>query len=94
MSMMDKKNESASSKREIESIQGLNPIDVFVGNRVKSRRITVRMSEEELGAVIGVPVARMQAYERGERRLGAILLYEVAIALECSPVVFFEDIKS
>jgi DNA-binding transcriptional regulator YiaG len=91
MPRMDNKNENAPSKREIESVHGLNPVDAFVGSRVKSRRINAGMSEEELGTLIGVPVVRMQAYERGERRLGARLLYEISIALECLPTVFFED---
>jgi len=91
MPRMDKKDETPNSERTIETIRGPNPIDVLVGRRVRSHRIAAGMSEEKLGAVIGVPVAKLQAYERGEKRFGANLLYEVSIALGCLPMVFFED---
>ena len=91
MPRMDENDESSASERKIETIHGLNPIDVLVGRRVRSHRIAAGLSEEKLGAVIGVPVAKLQAYERGEKRFGINRLYEVSIALGCLPMVFFED---
>jgi DNA-binding transcriptional regulator YiaG len=92
MPRIDKTGDHASGgDRILETIRDLNPIDVFVGGRVRAHRIAAGMSEEELGAIIGITVAKMQAYERGERRLGASLLYEISIVIDCLPRVFFED---
>jgi ribosome-binding protein aMBF1 (putative translation factor) len=92
MPRIDKTFERASgNERTLETSDGLNPVDAFVGSRVRGHRIAAGMSEEELGAVIGVTVARVRAYEMGERRIGASLLYEISAALECLPTEFFED---
>ena len=70
-----------------------NPVDVHVGSRVRSRRISAGISEEELGAALGATAEQMRAYESGATRIGASLLYDVSKLLECPPNVFFEDMR-
>ncbi len=92
MPRMDKKDEGRSrNEQEIETRYVLNSIDVRVGSRVRLRRIAAGLTEEELGAILGIAAFRVQACERGEKRFGAELLYEVATALNCLPSVFFDE---
>jgi ribosome-binding protein aMBF1 (putative translation factor) len=80
------------NERRIDAGQELNAVDVFVGGRVKLRRVSAGMSEEELGAVLRVTTEIVRAYESGKKRIGPDLLYKASIALRCVPTVFFEDI--
>jgi ribosome-binding protein aMBF1 (putative translation factor) len=68
-----------------------HPVDVQVGSRIRLRRLSAGMSEEELSATLGVTVEKMREYESGTTRMAAGLLYEVSKQLECPPTVFFED---
>ena len=68
-----------------------HPVDVHVGSRVRLRRLSAGMSEEELSATLGVTVEKMREFESGATRMAAGLLYEVSKQLECPPTVFFED---
>jgi transcriptional regulator with XRE-family HTH domain len=82
---------NSHDKRNLDTnIEG-NPVDVHVGSRVRARRISVGISEEELRAALGVTAEQMRAYESGATRIGASLLYDVSKLLECLPKVFFED---
>jgi transcriptional regulator with XRE-family HTH domain len=81
-------------KRNLDTNIERNPVDVHVGSRVRSRRISAGISEEELRAALGVTAEQMHAYESGATRIGASLLYDVSKLLECLPKVFFEDMKS
>jgi transcriptional regulator with XRE-family HTH domain len=81
-------------KRNLDTNIELNPVDVHVGSRVRLRRISAGISEEELRAALGVTAEQLRAYESGATRIGASLLYDVSKLLECLPKVFFEDMKS
>ena len=81
-----------SEKRTLDVDRVRNPVDVHVGSRVRMRRISVGMSKEELGEALEVSDKVMHQYESGETRIGAKLLYELCILLNCSSTVFFEDL--
>jgi ribosome-binding protein aMBF1 (putative translation factor) len=92
MPRTDKKlHSTANSELEPETACGLDPIDVLVGCRVRLRRTSAGMSDEQLATAVGITVPRIQACERGEKRIGANLLYEISLALDCLPMVFFEN---
>lgn len=87
-SMTEKKNKKAGIVRG----EGPNPVDVFVGARVKKRRSGIRMTQTELGQAIGLTFQQIQKYERGQNRMGAGKLYDVAQTLGVTPSFFFEGI--
>jgi ribosome-binding protein aMBF1 (putative translation factor) len=45
------------------------PIDVFVGQRLLTRRLDLGLSHDDLAAAIHMPSSRIAAYERGEERI-------------------------
>ena len=85
---------NSHGKSNLDTKMERNPVDVHVGSRVRSRRISAGFSEEEFRAALGVTAEQMRAYESGATRIGASLLYDVSRLLECLPKVFFEDLKT
>jgi transcriptional regulator with XRE-family HTH domain len=69
---------------------GPDPIDVHVGGRLRQARFFAGLSQDELGAGIGVSFQAVQKYEHGENRLSASRLARAAKLL-ARPVSFFFD---
>lgn len=68
-----------------------NPIDVYVGARVKMRRSLLGMSQEKLGELIGLTFQQVQKYERGLNRISASRLFDISKVLEVPISFFFEE---
>ena len=67
-----------------------NPIDRYVGSRVRMRRMLVGMSQEKLGEALGLTFQQVQKYEKGTNRIGASRLHRIASVLGV-PVEFFYE---
>lgn len=66
-----------------------NPIDAYVGARVRTRRLMLGMSQERLADRIGVTFQQVQKYEKGTNRVGASRLQKIANVLGVPPSFFF-----
>ena len=64
-----------------------NPTDQHVGARVRMRRKMVAMSQEELGAALGLSFQQIQKYERGANRIGASRFQQMSHILQV-PIEF------
>jgi transcriptional regulator with XRE-family HTH domain len=67
-----------------------NPIDKYVGSRVRMRRLMLGMSQEKLAAAIGLTFQQVQKYEKGSNRMGSSRLQQIADVLQVSVTFFFE----
>ena len=67
-----------------------NPTDVYVGHRIRSRRMMLGVSQENLAYAIGLSFQQVQKYEKGENRVGSSRIAQIAEALKV-PVSFFFD---
>ena len=67
-----------------------SPVDVHVGSRVRLRRSLLGMSQEKLGAALGLTFQQVQKYERGTNRVSASRLWDLGRILDV-PVSFFFD---
>jgi transcriptional regulator with XRE-family HTH domain len=67
-----------------------NPIDKFVGNRVRTARVLANMSQEKLGDALGITFQQVQKYEKGVNRIGSSRMQQIATILE-KPVSWFFD---
>jgi len=63
-------------------------IDRFVGQRVRLARKIAKISQQNLGATIGVTYQQVQKYENGTDRIGAGRLFQVAQSTD-QPIEFF-----
>jgi transcriptional regulator with XRE-family HTH domain len=68
-----------------------NPIDVYVGGRVRLRRLMIGMSQEKLGEEVGLTFQQIQKYEKGVNRIGASRLYQLSQVLNVPIQFFFQD---
>lgn len=66
-------------------------IDHFIGVQIRTRRIAVGMSQEEMAEAIGVSFQQVQKYEKGANRVSAAALVRVAKALRCQIGVFVPE---
>jgi transcriptional regulator with XRE-family HTH domain len=69
-----------------------NAIDAHVGNRVRLRRVTVGMSQEKLGQLLGLTFQQVQKYEKGINRIGAGRLFELARILGVGILYFYDGL--
>jgi len=65
-------------------------VDVHVGTRIRLRRKSLKMSQEQLGEQLGITFQQVQKYERGTNRVGASRLWNISKVLDV-PVQFFYD---
>lgn len=68
--------------------EGPHPVDTHVGSRVKSRRLMLGLSQEELAKSIGLTFQQVQKYERGINRISVSRLADISRALK-SPIDYF-----
>lgn len=67
-----------------------NPVDKYVGSRVRMRRIMLGMSQEKLGDSLGLTFQQVQKYEKGTNRIGASRLQQNAEILQVPVSFLFE----
>ncbi len=75
---------------ESELTSGL--IDKHVGNRMRVRRLSLGISQQDLAGRLGLTFQQIQKYEKGANRIGASRLYELAGFLQVDVNFFFEGL--
>jgi transcriptional regulator with XRE-family HTH domain len=71
-----------------------NEIDAHVGSRLRLRRLLLGISQEKLGAALGLTFQQIQKYERGANRIGASRLFDLSKALDVPGSYFFADMPA
>ena len=69
-----------------------NAIDKKIGQRVRSRRLEIGMSQERLAELLGVTFQQVQKYEKGVNRIAASRLHDIGAALDMPAARFFEGL--
>lgn len=73
--------------------RGANLVDHRIGQRVRSRRLEIGMSQERLADLIGVTFQQVQKYEKGVNRIAASRLFDISLALDMPVSRFFENLN-
>lgn len=60
-------------------------VDAHVGQLIRQRRTLLGITRSELADTVGVTYQQLRNYERGESRVAAGRLNEIARALRCAP---------
>ncbi|WP_375607029.1 MULTISPECIES: helix-turn-helix domain-containing protein [unclassified Bartonella] len=66
--------------------------DISIGKRIRHRRISMGLSQKELGSYLGVSFQQIQKYEKGFNRVSAGRLQEIANILKVPITFFYADI--
>ena len=68
-----------------------NPVDVYAGQRMRLRRVMLKMSQQALARKLGLTFQQVQKYEKGCNRVGASRLWDISKVLKVPMDFFFED---
>lgn len=66
------------------------PIDLYVGQRIRRRRVELGVSQETLARGLKISFQQVQKYEKGTNRVGGSRLAQIATILEVPPEYFFD----
>src|SRR5437763_9757600 len=72
------------------STKAPDPVDKYVGSRVRMRRIMLGMSQEKLGEAWGLTFQQIQKYEKGTNRVGASRIQQISEILQVPLSFLFE----
>jgi len=67
-----------------------DPVDKYVGSRIRMRRIMLGMSQEKLGDALGLTFQQIQKYEKGTNRVGASRIQQISEILQVPVSFLFE----
>jgi transcriptional regulator with XRE-family HTH domain len=67
------------------------PIDKYFGDRIRARRIMIKMTQEEFGEKLGVSFQQIQKYEKGVNRVSAAMMVRVAGILDVNMGYFYDE---
>jgi len=76
---------------EFAAMEYPNLVDKCVGERVRSQRIALHMSEESLAVAVGTTVQELRNWEAGTTRIGSKGLMDLTRFLDAPPAFFFPD---
>ena len=76
------------------SVKASTPVDVHIGQRLRTRRKAVGLSQEQLAARVGVTFQQLQKYEKGTNRISASRLFGLAQVLSTPVSHFFEGLAT
>ncbi len=66
-----------------------SPVDRWIGSRLRIKRTSRGMSQQELSKLLGVDRNNLVRFEAGTERVNANLLFRIAKLLGVSPDYFF-----
>src|SRR5476649_343146 len=81
---------AAFTRNALVATKASNPIDKYVGSRVRMRRMMLGMSQTKLGDALGITFQQVQKYENGANRVSASRLQHTAHILQVPVSFFFE----
>ena len=67
-----------------------HPIDIHVGKRVRFKRKVLGYTQSDLADKVELTFQQIQKYEKGENRISASKLYQIAEVLNTNVSFFFE----
>ncbi|WP_375622495.1 MULTISPECIES: helix-turn-helix domain-containing protein [unclassified Bartonella] len=66
--------------------------DISIGKKIRHKRISMGLSQKELGSHLGVSFQQIQKYEKGLNRVSAGCLLEIAKKLKVPMNFFYADL--
>ena len=76
------------------TLNGPDPIDRHVGQRLRALRRAKGLSQSQLAALCELSFQQIQKYEHGDNRISASRLYRLALALDVSITALFEGLEA
>jgi transcriptional regulator with XRE-family HTH domain len=71
----------------------VDPVDVAIGTRIRSRREELRITQAQLAVGAGVTFQQIQKYERGVNRVSAARLLQIAAVLKTTGAALLGELE-
>ncbi len=68
-------------------------VDAHVGMRMRERRTAMDLTQQDVADALKISYQQFQKYERGENRVSAGRLYEIAMRLKVEVGYFFDGLE-
>ena len=81
--------ESVQSAIDVDSTPRTSPVDMWIGSRVRIKRTSRGISQQEFSKLLDIGWNDLAAFEAGAKRINANLLFRVAKSLDVRPGYFF-----
>jgi transcriptional regulator with XRE-family HTH domain len=76
--------------------RSVGTLDVHFGEKLRARRLMMdpKVSQDDLGKAVGLTFQQIQKYEKGNNRISAAMMVQIAAVLKVGVQYFFEDLPS
>lgn len=81
-------------RRGREKKEGLNEVDVFVGQRLRELRMLAGLSQSDVAQSLGLTFQQLQKYERGFNRVSSSRLFKLSQFFRVPVSVFFDGLEN
>ena len=92
--VMTTANENVQSAIYVDSTLRKSPVDIWIGSRIRIKRTSRGMSQQEFCKLLSVGRNDLADFEAGAKRVNANLLLRVAKSLDVQPDYFFRGYTS
>jgi DNA-binding transcriptional regulator YiaG len=82
-------DELAQSAINVDSATQTSPVDTWIGSRVRTKRTSRGLSQQEFSELLDIDRNDLAAFEAGAKRINANLLFRIAESLDVRPDCFF-----
>jgi ribosome-binding protein aMBF1 (putative translation factor) len=82
-------DELLQSAASVDVTFSASSIDMFIGSRVRIRRTSRGMTQQDLSEALDIECDNLAGYEAGVERINAKLLFQIAKLLDVRPDYFF-----
>jgi transcriptional regulator with XRE-family HTH domain len=72
----------------------IDHIDCYVGQKLRTRRLVLGLSQECIGKALCVSIQQVQKYEKGVNRISGANIYRIAKLLNVPMSYFFDDVEA
>lgn len=71
----------------------VDPADLQIGRRLRTLRVSRKLSQEDLAKAVGITYQQLQKYESAVNRISASRLYRLSKVLGIPVSTFFEGLE-
>src|SRR5258708_23973827 len=86
--------ELAKSATDVSSIRRISPVDAWIGSRVRIKRTSRGISDQEFSRSLSIKRNDLAAFETGEKRINPNLLFRISNLMNVRPGSFFQAYSS
>jgi transcriptional regulator with XRE-family HTH domain len=72
--------------------EGPDPLDIHIGQRIRRRRLMLRLNQASIAERLGMSFQAIQKYERGDVRVAQSMAFRIARLLGVSPDYFVAEL--